>query len=105
MTISVLAAVLGGALALLSPCSALLLPAFFASSTGVGARLAGHVSVFFAGLLVVLVPLGLGASAIGAFFTANRAVLIWVAGIIIIGFGIMQLLGWGFDLQRLLPKQ
>lgn len=104
MTISVLAAFLGGALALLSPCSALLVPAFFASSSGVGARLAGNVLVFFAGLLTVLVPLGLGASAIGAFFTSNRSVLIWIAGIIIIAFGIMQIFGWGFDLQRFLPK-
>lgn len=104
MTISVLAAFLGGALALLSPCSALLLPAFFASSSGVGARLAGNILVFFAGLLVVLVPLGLGASAIGAFFTANRSLLIWLAGLVIIGFGLMQILGLGFDLQRFLPK-
>src|SRR5699024_1025974 len=58
MTISVLAAFLGGALALLSPCSALLLPAFFASSSGVGARLAAHILVFFAGLLLVLVRSG-----------------------------------------------
>lgn len=104
MTISVLAAFLGGALALLSPCSALLLPAFFASSSGVGARLAAHVAVFFAGLLVVLVPLGLGASAIGAFFNSNRAILIWVAGIVIVVFGLMQIFGWGFDLQRFMPK-
>ena len=104
MTISVLAAFLGGALALLSPCSALLLPAFFASSSGVGARLAAHILVFFAGLLLVLVPLGLGASAIGAFFTSNRSILIWLAGIIIVAFGVMQIFGWGFDLQRLLPK-
>lgn len=104
MTISILAAFLGGALALLSPCSALLLPAFFASSSGVGARLAANVSVFFAGLLVVLVPLGLGASAIGAFFTSNRSVLIWIAGAIIIAFGLMQIFGWGFDLQRFMPK-
>lgn len=104
MTISYLAAFAGGALALLSPCGALLLPAFFASSTGVGARLAGHVSVFYAGLLVILVPLGLGASAIGAFFTGHRDTLILVAGIIIIIFGLMQLFGAGFDLQRFLPQ-
>lgn len=103
MTISVLAAFLGGALALLSPCSALLLPAFFASSSGVGARLAANISVFFAGLLTVLVPLGLGASAVGSFFTSYRSTLIWIAGIVIIVFGLMQILGLGFDLQRLLP--
>lgn len=103
MTVSIIAAFLGGALALLSPCSALLLPAFFASSSGVGTRLAANVSVFFAGLMVVLVPLGLGASAIGAFFTSNRSVLIWIAGVIIVIFGIMQIFGWGFDLGRLMP--
>lgn len=105
MTISAVAAFLGGALALLSPCSALLIPAFFASSSGVGARLAANVGVFFVGLLTVLVPLGVGARLVGGFFTSHRGVLIWVAGIIIIVFGLMQLLGWGFDLQRLLPTQ
>lgn len=105
MTISAAAALLGGALALLSPCSALLIPAFFASSSGVGARLAVNVGMFFLGLLTVLVPLGVGAQVVGGFFTSHRTTLIWVAGVVIIAFGVMQLLGLGFDMQRLMPSQ
>src|SRR5699024_12640719 len=78
--------------------------AFFASSSGVGARLAAHIRVFFSGLLLVSVPLGLGASAIGACFTSTRSILIWLAGIILVAFGVMHIFGCGFDLQRLLPK-
>ncbi len=104
MEISLLAAVLGGALALLSPCGALLLPAFFASSAGTGGRLAAHVGLFYAGLLVVLVPLGMGASALGMLLNEYREALIVAAGILIIAFGIMQLAGWGFRLDRLAPK-
>ena len=51
MDIGVLGAFLGGALALLSPCGALLLPAFFASTVGSGPRLALHGAVFYLGLL------------------------------------------------------
>ena len=50
-------AFLGGVLALLSPCGALLLPAFFASTVGTGPRLWTHAAVFYVGLVAVLVPL------------------------------------------------
>lgn len=107
MEIGTLAAILGGALALLSPCGALLLPAFFASTSGAGARLAAHMGLFYAGLLVVLVPLGMGASALGRvvnnLFSQHRSTLILVAGILIIVFGIMQIGGWGFRLDKLVP--
>ncbi|MDN6350582.1 MAG: cytochrome c biogenesis protein CcdA, partial [Yaniella sp.] len=39
MDIGFLTALIGGSLALLSPCGALLLPAFFASTASSGARL------------------------------------------------------------------
>ena len=68
MDIGLLSAFLGGGLALLSPCGALLLPAFFASTVGSGPRLWLHGAVFFVGLLTVLVPLGVGAGAIGSVF-------------------------------------
>lgn len=105
MEITLLAAVLGGALALLSPCGALLLPAFFASSAGTGGRLAAHIGLFYAGLLVVLVPLGMGASALGLLLNEYREVLIVTAGLLIIAFGLMQIAGWGFRLDRLAPRR
>jgi len=101
--LTLLAAFLGGALALLSPCGALLLPAFFASTAGAGARLLGHGTVFFLGLATLLVPLGLGASLAGSLVTTHRDLLITGAGWLIIIFGAMQILGVGFDLGKLMP--
>ncbi|OIQ76443.1 cytochrome C biogenesis protein transmembrane region [mine drainage metagenome] len=98
-----LAAFLGGALALLSPCGALLLPSFFASTVGTGGRLLLHGAVFYLGLTLTLVPVGLGASLVGAVFVGQRGLLITVAGWLIIAFGLMQILGLGFDMQRLVP--
>ena len=103
MELSLLAAFLGGALALLSPCGALLLPAFFASTITARGRLLVHGTLFFLGLLVTLVPLGLGASFLGSLLTSQRDLLIAVAGWLIIVFGLLQVVGLGFDLSRALP--
>ena len=105
MTVDIgfLTAFLGGVLALLSPCGALLLPAFFASTVGARGRLLVHGGAFYLGLAVTLVPLGLGAALLGAAFSAHRDVLVIGAGVLIVGFGVMQVLGLGFDLRRLLP--
>lgn len=105
MDIGLLAAFLGGALALLSPCSALLLPAFFASTVGSGPRLLVHGGVFYAGLLVVLVPLGVGAGAVGGLFTTHRAGIIAAASVVMIVMGVAQMLGFGFDPARMLPDR
>lgn len=103
MDIGLVTAFLGGALAILSPCGALLLPAFFASTVGAGPRLALHGAVFYGGLLVILVPLGIGAGALGSLFVTHRTVVIAVASAIMIIFGVLQIFGFGFDASRLLP--
>jgi len=77
--IGLVTAFLGGMLAILSPCGALLLPAFFASTVGAGPRLLLHGSIFYLGLLLVLVPLGVGAGAIGTLFLTHRALVIGIA--------------------------
>lgn len=56
MEIGLLAALLGGALALLSPCGALLLPAFFAATVGSRGTLLAHAAVFYLGMALLLVP-------------------------------------------------
>lgn len=103
MDIGLLSAFLGGVLALLSPCAALLMPAFFASTVGAGPRLLAHGAVFYAGLLLVLVPLGVGAGALGALFTTHRQAIIVGASVLLVLLGVVQLLGFGFDPARLLP--
>jgi len=101
--ISLLSAFLGGALALLSPCGALLLPAFFASTVGTGSRLAVHGALFTLGLLLVLIPLGIGAGALGALFTTHRTPIVAASAVVLVALGVLSLLGIGFDTGRLLP--
>ena len=103
MEIGFVAAFVGGVLALLSPCAALLMPAFFASTIGTGSRLALHGAIFYGGLLVVLVPLGVGAGALGALFVSHRQVVVLVSSVVLVVLGIAQTLGFGFDPARLLP--
>lgn len=103
MEISLITAFLGGMLALLSPCSALLLPAFFASTIGARLKLLVHGSVFYLGLVLTLVPLGLGLGAVGTLFIEHRQALIVGTSVILILLGLAQMLGFGFDFSKALP--
>ena len=93
---SFLASFLGGLLSLLSPCSALLLPAFFAYAFQSRGELVGRTAVFYLGLCATLVPLGMGISAVSALVYGYRSTLITVSGLVIIAFGVIQALGGGF---------
>ncbi|WP_405855826.1 cytochrome c biogenesis CcdA family protein [Streptomyces sp. NBC_00090] len=95
------AAFLGGLLALLSPCSALLLPAFFAYSIDTRAKLVARTGILYAGLATTLVPLGAAGSFAGRFFYGNRDLLVTVGGWLIVGLGVLQLLGLGFASRRI----
>lgn len=103
MDIGLLAAFAGGTLALLSPCAALLMPAFFASTIGTGPRLLLHGAVFYVGLLTVLVPVGVGAGALGTLFVTHRQAIVLIASLVLVVLGAAQALGFGFDPARLLP--
>lgn len=96
--VGLLAAFAAGVLALLSPCSALLLPSFFAYAFASKRALVARTFVFYLGLLLTLVPLGTGAGAASAIFYGHRPLLITVAGWTIIGLGALQVLGKGFTL-------
>jgi len=99
--IGYLAAFLGGVLTLLSPCSGLLLPAFFAYAFSSRARLLGRTAVFYLGLAGVLVPLGLGSSAASTLVYGHQAALTTAAGVTLIGLGMVQLAGGGFTIPGL----
>lgn len=88
----------GGVLSLLSPCSALLLPAFFAYAFPSRGRLLLRTGVFYVGLLTLFIPLGLGIGALGSLFLERRAELSIVAGLLLIGIGTIQLAVGGFEL-------
>ncbi|QNS02940.1 cytochrome c biogenesis CcdA family protein [Streptomyces xanthii] len=99
--IGYLAAFLGGLLALLSPCSALLLPAFFAYSIDSPTRLVARTGVFYLGLATTLVPLGAAGSYAGRFFYGHRDLLVTVGGWTVIVLGVLQIAGRGFTSRRL----
>ncbi len=88
----------GGALSLLSPCSALLLPAFFAYAFPSRGALLLRTLVFYLGLLTLFVPLGLGLGALGSLFLERRAELSLVAGLLLIAIGGYQLVVGGFEI-------
>ena len=94
--VSFLASFLGGLLSLLSPCSALLLPAFFAYAFQSRGELVGRTAVFYLGLCATLVPLGMGVSAVSALVYGYRSTLITVSGLVIIALGVIQAFGGGF---------
>nr|WP_269452008.1 cytochrome c biogenesis protein CcdA [Tessaracoccus coleopterorum] len=72
----------------------MLLPAFFAYAFGGDrARLLGRTALFYLGLLLTLVPLGLGAGALGSLLTVHRDTLSIVGGIVLIVFGLITALG------------
>lgn len=98
---SYVAAFLGGVLSLLSPCSALLLPAFFAYAFSGGRELVKKTGLFYVGLCATLVPLGMGISAVSYLFYGQRNTLITIAGIAIIVFGVLILFGRGFSVGPL----
>ena len=93
---SFLASFLGGLLSLLSPCSALLLPAFFAYAFQSRGELVGRTAVFYLGLCATLVPLGMGITAVSSLVYGHRSTLITVSGLVIIALGVIQALGGGF---------
>lgn len=93
MSVGLAGAFLGGLLTLLSPCSVLLLPAFFSYAfTSVG-MLVARTGVFYLGLITTLVPLGMLAGTVGALITAHRGLLIVAASVLIIVLGLLQLFG------------
>lgn len=96
--VGLLAAVAAGVLSLLSPCSALVLPSFFAYAFGSTSALLVRTTAFYLGLLLTLVPLGTGAAAASQLFYGHRGTLIAVAGWGIIAMGVLMLLGRGFTL-------
>ncbi len=95
--VSLLASFVGGVLSLLSPCGALLLPAFFAYAFQSRVELAWKTGMFYVGLLVTLVPLGMGLAAVSRLFYGHRGTLIFVAGFVLVLLGVLQITSRGFS--------
>lgn len=96
--VNLLVAFLAGVLALLSPCSAMLLPSFFAYAFTSPGQLVRRTAAFYVGLALTLVPLGTGAAAVSWLFHGHRATLVLVAGWALVVIGVYQALGGSFAL-------
>ncbi|MGK5552214.1 cytochrome c biogenesis CcdA family protein [Actinomadura kijaniata] len=94
------AAFLGGALALFSPCGALLLPAFLAYSITAPVTLLTRTGAFYAGLATTLVPLGAAGAVAGRLFNGHREQLVTAGGVLLVALGAAQILGRGFAPRR-----
>lgn len=86
-------AFLGGILTLLSPCSVMLLPAFFSYAFSSAGMLVGRTGAFYLGLITTMVPLGMLAGTLGAVVTQQRSLLVMIASVLIIVLGAIQLVG------------
>lgn len=91
--VSILAAFFGGVFSLLSPCSAALLPAFFAYSFKEKTQLIKMTFVFWLGLATLFVPLGFSASLVSRLFITQQLVFFYIAGGIFILLGLFSLSG------------
>lgn len=90
-------AFVGGLFALVSPCSALLLPSFFAYAFDGWGRLVGRTALFYLGLALVLIPLGAGVGAVGTLVTQYRGTVTTVGGVLLVLFGLLAIFGRGFS--------
>jgi cytochrome c-type biogenesis protein len=92
MDIGLLGAFVGGVLTLLSPCSVMLLPAFFSYAFTSPGRLIARTGVFWLGLITTLVPMGILAGTVGSFVARYRSQVMTVAACLVIALGILMIL-------------
>lgn len=106
--LSFFVAFIGGMISVLLPCTLAILPAFFAYTFKERKEITKMTLVFFAGFSLIFVILGIFASAIGQTLTsiqvADTKLLVMIAGIFLIIFGIMTILGKGFNFIQIGKK-
>ena len=91
LQISFLIAFLGGVIAILSPCTFAIIPAFFAFALESKEELVKMTFLFFLGLSLVLVPLGFAASLAGQVLVSHRVQITFFAGLVMVFFGVLIL--------------
>ena len=98
-TTTILASFLGGVVALLAPCCvSVMLPAYFASSFRSRTHIVAMTLVFALGVGTVILPIGLGATALSREISGHHAVVFSIGGGAMIIGGLAILLGWKFML-------
>jgi cytochrome c biogenesis protein CcdA len=86
---------LGGVVALLAPCCvSVMLPAYFATGFARRTGIAAATAVFAAGVATLIVPIGLGASALSAALPAHHLLIFTTGGAAMLAGGMAVLAGW-----------
>lgn len=103
---SLIAAFIAGVAALFAPCCiTVLLPSYFGSIFRTRRKVFLMTFIFFLGILTVFIPLGLGFSALGQFFSRYHRIIFGFAGTFLLLLGISLLSGKKFVLPfSLHPK-
>lgn len=92
---SLIAALLGGMVALFAPCCiSVMLPAYFATSFGRRRALVSMTFVFAAGIAAIIIPIALGASAVSRLVLAQHTAFFLVGGVLTAALGVATLSGW-----------
>jgi len=96
---SIIASFIAGMVALFAPCCiTVLLPAYLASAFREKKRMLKMTFVFFAGIAVVLIPIGLGAAGLAQLFRNFHEELYIVGGLVMILFAVGAVIGKGIHL-------
>lgn len=91
---AVFASFLAGMVALLAPCCiSVMLPAYFASSFATRRALVAMTFVFAAGLGLVILPIALGAAAIGSLISGNHRIVFLAGGLMMLAMGVYMVVG------------
>lgn len=92
---TLLAAFLGGVVALLAPCCvSVMLPAYLATGFRSRGRLIAATALFGAGVATVIIPIGLGAAALSEALNRYHVVVFSLGGAALLLGGFAMLLGW-----------
>jgi cytochrome c biogenesis protein CcdA len=75
-----------------------MLPAYFATSFHRRSQLAAMTLVFAAGVATIILPLGLGASAISRLLIGQHRLVFAVGGVVMMVAGVAMVAGWRFML-------
>src|SRR3990167_4385366 len=96
---SVIAAFLGGTLALFAPCCiTFMLPSYFAYAFKSKVGILKVTTIFATGVAVVIIPIGIGIAVLASFFSIYHRWIFVGAGTFLIFIGILSLLGKTFEL-------
>lgn len=91
---AIFASFLAGMVALFAPCCfSVMLPAYFASSFATRRALVAMTFVFAAGLALIILPIALGAAALGALITSHHLVFYLAGGLLMLALGLYMIVG------------